>query len=507
MRVLLVNANTRDDLNAVAPIGPAYVAAAAEAAGHQVRLLDLCFQPPGEDRTVEAIRHFSPDVVGVSVRNLDNANMLSPESYVEFAADLIRRIRAVTSAPVVAGGPAITVAPENMAKRLAADYVVISHGERPFVHLLDCLACGASPGRIPGVGMPLDGAFRLTPPEDGDFPDVRPNLGGYVDMQPYVRIGSAYGIQTKRGCRHRCVYCTYGQVIEGNRMKLRSPLDVVDEIEEIYLRHRPGAFEFVDSLFNDPLDYCFEILEEIARRQWRAQFRAMGVSPKYLDSELLNLMRRVGFKRLSVTPESASQTMLRNYRKGFNIEDVIRAAELLKKTEFDTKWFFLLGGPGETHHTLDSTLQFGPTYLSNKHGPGSATVVHFFGIRLYPGTDLWDIAMNQDFISELSDPVTPLWYVSPELNLERAVSHIIRSALEYPDTVTGLDEQYMRLPAVSAMLGDPFGIARSPQHYVMRAARLMSVDVDGVARLLRRQLERQGYRGSLLIPRPTGRSG
>ena len=93
----------------------------------------------------------------------------------------------------------------------------------------------------------------------------------------------------------RCIYCTYNQVLEGNRLRLRSPSEVVDEIEEAFYQFKPETFEIVDSVFNDPLGHCQEILDEIIHQPWKAHFTTMGVSPKNLDSQFLQLMKRAGF--------------------------------------------------------------------------------------------------------------------------------------------------------------------------------------------------------------------
>ena len=146
----------------------------------------------------------------------------------------------------------------------------------------------------------------------------------------------------------RCIYCTYNQVLEGNQLRLRSPSEVVDEIEEAFYQFKPETFEIVDSVFNDPVDHCREILEEIIRRPWKAHFTTMGVSPKNLDSQFLKLMQRAGFTSFMISPESASETMLTNYQKGFALGDLRRAAEAINKFSFPVLWYFLAGGPGET---------------------------------------------------------------------------------------------------------------------------------------------------------------
>ena len=103
MRVLLINSNLKDDILAAPPIGLCYVASAAEVAGHEVRVLDLCFKRHIEPELEKAIIGFSPQVIGVSLRNLDNANMLRPISYLPSALQIVRQIRALTAAALGAG--------------------------------------------------------------------------------------------------------------------------------------------------------------------------------------------------------------------------------------------------------------------------------------------------------------------------------------------------------------------------------------------------------------------
>ena len=86
MKVLLINSNRKGDMLAAAPIGLCYVATAVEAAGHRVKVLDLCFSGKKiVSDTRNAIQSFKPETIGVSVRNIDNVNMLHPISYLRDA--------------------------------------------------------------------------------------------------------------------------------------------------------------------------------------------------------------------------------------------------------------------------------------------------------------------------------------------------------------------------------------------------------------------------------------
>lgn len=505
MRVLLINSNLKDDMLAAPPIGLCYVASATEAAGHQVRVLDLCFQPQIQELLQNEIKRFSPEVIGISLRNIDNCNMLYPVSYLPEVKQLIQVIRELSNAPLVLGGSGVSVMPESVSSYLPVDYLIVSDGEKSFVSLLEALQHGESPRDISGVGMRHQGKFHLTPPRLMSFPAVRPDLPRWVDLQPYHKMGSSYLIQTKRGCSHRCIYCTYGQLLEGHRFRLRAPLEVVDELEEAYYRYRPDTFEFVDSIFNDPIDHCFEILEEIARRPWQASFSTMGMSPKHLNERFLELMWRAGFRSFMTTPESASAAMIHNYQKSFTVDDVILAAEAINRSRFKVIWYFLIGGPGEDNQTLQETLDFVATYLHRKRHPPYHLAHFFLGVRTYPRTRLWEIALQEGLIPQDQNSPQQLWYLSEDLDLDLAVHQLNEAACRFPEVILGSAERFLSLSKYLAFLGNLF---RWPQPYFYQVwwlnkllvrfklrTRFQSWDA---ANRLRFYLREQGYRGPLI---------
>jgi hypothetical protein len=453
MRVLLVNTNRKADLMAAPPIGLCYVATATRSAGHEVRVLDLCFAGRRAAKNLRAsISSFAPDVVGLSVRNVDNVNMLRPVSYLPGVQELVAEVRRFSTAPVVLGGSGASLMPEAVLRHVGADAVIVSDGEGSFLRLLEALASGESWTEIPGVGLMHDGRFHLTPPDFPPFQFEAPEVGQWVDMAPYERLGGSYNVQGKRGCPHRCIYCTYNSSLEGHRLRKRDPREVVDEIEEAVLKYRPRSVEFVDSVFNDPPEHTRAILEEIIRRPWKADFTAMGVQPLHLDREMLDLMWRAGFRSFMITPESASDTMLSSYRKGFCRDNVIHAAEALAHTRFSAWWCFLLGGPRETHATLQESLDFCRQYLRLQRGSARHVAQLFFGVRLYPGTELWRSALREGIITPDADPSQSLWYVSPELNVQYALDQMEAAATACPEILLGYDEGYLLFSDLAAGL-------------------------------------------------------
>ena len=103
LRVLLVNSNLKGDILAAPPIGMFYVAKAAQDAGHEVRALDLCFKHDTRGALEAEMKRFVPDVIGFSIRNLDNCNLLHPVSYLPEVAQLVRYVREISQGVIEIG--------------------------------------------------------------------------------------------------------------------------------------------------------------------------------------------------------------------------------------------------------------------------------------------------------------------------------------------------------------------------------------------------------------------
>src|SRR5256714_7253957 len=130
VRVLLVSTNRERQPYPVVPNGLACVASALDAAGHNVRFLDLCFGRDPIARAETVARDFRPDVIGVSVRNIDNSDAIALQHYTPQARNVLHALRgAAPSAKIVAGGAAFGVAPEALFRDLGVDYAVAGDGE------------------------------------------------------------------------------------------------------------------------------------------------------------------------------------------------------------------------------------------------------------------------------------------------------------------------------------------------------------------------------------------
>ena len=447
-RVLLVSTNREQAPQPVVPNGVACVASALRQAGHDVRVLDLCFAPDPLGTARDAALGFAPDVVGVSVRNIDNSDLIALRHYTPEAAAVTQTLRdAAPQASVIAGGAAFGVAPAALTDALGVDWAVAGDGERATVALIDALSAGRDPGMVPGlVRRDADGT-RLVPPGGEARLDTLPEMRvqDWIDIRAYQRHGATVPIQTKRGCVFKCVYCTYLNV-EGWGYRLRDPDAVADEIASLARERGVRRFEFVDSTFNSPPRHATAVCEAIVRRGLRVHLDTTNFTPASATPELLAAMGPAGFRWLGITAESASDAVLARLDKGFDAQQVSSVAERVERAGMRVLWIFLVGGPGETPQTLEETLRFADWRLTR----GDAVYLTV-GVRIYPGTTLQRIATDEGVIGAGDPLLAPAFYFSPALDREAAVLRLREFARRHPRFMFSADSRSSLLPYLTRL--------------------------------------------------------
>jgi radical SAM superfamily enzyme YgiQ (UPF0313 family) len=432
----------------VLPNGVACVASALAHAGHEVRVLDLCFARDPIRASRDAARAFAPDIVGLSIRNIDNSDLVALRHYTPEAMAVTSALRdAAPRATVIAGGAAFGVAPASLTDALGVDWAVAGDGERATVALIDALAAGRDPGDVPGLVRRETAGTRLVPPGGDGRLDTLPEtrLQDWVDIRAYQRHGATVPIQTKRGCVFKCVYCTYLNV-EGWGYRLREPESVADEIASLARERGVRRFEFVDSTFNSPPRHAIAVCEAIVRRKLNVHLDTTNFTPASATPELLAAMRPAGFRWLGITAESASDGVLARLEKGFDATQVRHVAERVERAGMKVLWIFLVGGPGETAETLDDTLRFAEWRLSR----GDAVYLTV-GLRIYPGTTLQRIAASEGVI-EAADPLlTPTFYFSPALAQDSAMVRLREFAARHPRFMFSADSRSSLLPYLTRL--------------------------------------------------------
>jgi ubiquinone/menaquinone biosynthesis C-methylase UbiE len=176
---------------------------------------------------------------------------------------------------------------------------------------------------------------------------------------------------------------------------------VVSDIEHV---KRIGfkSIDFVDSVFNVPMEHAVACCEAIAEADLKLPLQTVGFNPAQCSPELVEAMNRAGFTAVGCTAESASDRMLASLNKGFGSEKLRETAHALRKLNAVRLWLFMLGGPGETEQTVKETADFMRDSLSTKD-----LVYVGCGIRILPGAELHSTAVEEQIIREGDDLIEP----------------------------------------------------------------------------------------------------
>jgi radical SAM superfamily enzyme YgiQ (UPF0313 family) len=412
MNVLLISANTVLEPYPVYPLGLDYVAAAASV-DHRVRSLDLnC--PEDREGLPGAVRSFVPDVVGISLRNIDNTDVRHPEGFTAGYRELIRTLRRMTDAPIVLGGSGFTIFPQEIMRLLQADYGIVGEGE-PFALLLTALERGRDPAGIPGVIDRRGASFNTAPWRQSVARRFDPQAS-YVGF--YLKHGGMLNLQTKRGCPFRCVYCSYPH-IEGRTMRREAPEQVAQTA--VALERAGARYIFItDSAFNADVDHSLAVAQA---------FRAAGLgipwggffAPTHLPQDYFAVMADCGLRHVEFGTESLADPVLEAYRKPYTVEHVFEAHRSARLAGLHVAHYFLFGGPGETERSLSTTF-------SNLDKLEKMVLFLFCGMRIYPHTDLYDIALREGQISTDQNLIEPVFYKSPAVNHTRVAGLVEQRA-------------------------------------------------------------------------------
>jgi radical SAM superfamily enzyme YgiQ (UPF0313 family) len=427
-RVLLANLNRYDQPYPVYPLSLAYLSAALAEAGHECLLWDAKMSA---ETLEEMVRREQPDLIGLSVRNIDNVQSHNPRSFMQELIVCCSSLRSLTKAVLVLGGSGYSVFPRELMAVADADYGVAGEGERALLQLITALQGGGDHRKIPGlVWREADGrVVQAVRSPDSEAFTVKPRHDAGL-LNAYTSMGSIPGVQTQRGCALRCTYCTY-PIIEGKRSRYRSGEEVVEEMRHL-LAMGVGYTFIVDSVFNTSREHTLEVCEALARAELGMEWGCF-LRPRNVNRELLQLMKRAGLKHIEFGSDSLSDPVLRRYAKSFTWEEIRNASTFAQEMDLHYSHFLIFGGPGETPETVEETLAHS---LELKGSYFFATI----GMRIYPDTPLWR-------------------HCAPEAKGERASDYLLepRFYIEQPLSVSSLMDRIRRHQQGTNnwMLGDP----------------------------------------------------
>lgn len=338
------------------------------------------------------------DVVGITCLTGQHLNCLK-------IAEIAKK--AIKPEPIVIlGGPhpsANRIDSQLLSNYQNIDFVVRGEGERTAIELLKAISNNGDLQGVKGITFRQGSRIIRTPDRetikeldslpfadysDFDFSKTENIDDGRVDIRqgrPQVRF---VPFISSRGCPNRCQFCA---IFMGREVRLRSPQNVVDELENLYKTKNIAHFNFGDDCFNASLSRAEKICQLILERKLPITWTAMvRVTP--IDENFLKLAKSAGCLMLAFGVESGSPKILKTIRKNINLDDFLKAIQLTKQAGITAAALFMVGNPGENDETVNETIR-----LIKKARPDRIVVSPTL---ILPNSELYSLAQEKGVIND-----------------------------------------------------------------------------------------------------------
>lgn len=360
-KIILIHAsnkiiNKEDNLHAneslVPSLGIAMIASSLRENGFCPVIFDLRLPNRSIEDVIQDIEKEAPLFVGISA--FTNEIVQSAECAHAIKLKFPNII-------VIVGGPHLTLMPEETMKEFKYfDIGIIGEGER----VISQLAKIIHKKKIKDIERLNNIVFR----KNGKI-IVKKNPKIFIknldelpipawDLFELGYYNKIFVVSTSRGCPYKCYFCS--PLYLGRKIRLRSPENIVNEIEFIVKKFWSKRIQFADAALN--LDskrterICDLIIEKglYKKIEWDCETRADN-----LNKELLIKMKKAGCKYIAIGVESGSERILNEViKKGETKEQIRTGVELIKKSGIKVRCFFIIGHYTETEKEIKETIKF-----------------------------------------------------------------------------------------------------------------------------------------------------
>ncbi len=351
------------------PTNMAYLAAVLRNAGHSVAVVDAYGLAPHRFtpyRDKFEIRGLLPEEIVRCIPEGVEIIGLSVHWTLEhgMAISIIRECGMLhPEVKIVVGGYHTTFAVEPFLEA-GADYVLQGEGEHRFPMLLSILESGGdfTMDGIHGHGYSRDRTPEVCPIEDFPFGFFDP-----LPLETYWGLRYAHGpvqsrrylsIFTSRGCPYNCAFCQT-PMMWGLKWMAKSPERVVNEMDYYHAKYGVSEFHIQDENFSLSSERTRKFALELIDRGRKYTFCfPSGVKAETLGREELELLRKAGCYYMGVSPESASEKVLKAMNKNVDLDHVEKVVRWCNELGIGINCNFVLGFPGEEREDRKKTYKY-----------------------------------------------------------------------------------------------------------------------------------------------------
>ena len=413
MRILLISTNRHDRFVGSLPVRPiplglAILLGALRGSRHEVHVLDLMFERVPRQAIRRGIREFSPDLIGMSVRNLDAVGgrrvprSSGVQSFLPEIQSWIQTCRQASHTPIVLGGPAVTLLPREAFAALEPDFLLAGDGTRSFRELAERLEGGRPWNDLPGLLYRDGTALQVNPPGPWESPAVPPHYDAF-DLMKYQAAGYSVSVLTKLWPYIRTTGPT---PVSAMPAPIPRPIpELLDDLRDLRTRLGVRRVFLADSGFNVPVSEA-KVLCGALRKSGLDLEWATGLQPGSMDDELASLMRDAGCRMALLAGPGPLQEPLRDFDWHLALFTTTGAPLTAAGVRLVATAIF--GRPGETRDTVERTLD-----TLARLDPFRVQLSA--GIRILPFTPLAQHAKTEGVIRQDAECLYPVRYLSSDL--------------------------------------------------------------------------------------------
>jgi len=373
MRVLLINPFYPISETPSPPLGLAYLAAALEQIGVQVKILDYVVYGFRKDVLQSVLEDFRPRIAGATAVTMT----------FDHAKQILKEVKTIDpDVLTVMGGPHVTFCAQQTLKTFPElDVIVLGEGEETLVDLTRTVQEAQNLDAVRGIAYRTGSEIKTTAKRSFiENLDLLPLPARHrLALGRYRALGMPISMTTSRGCPYQCIFCV-GRKMVGARVRYHSAERVVTELESLAnLNFR--QINIADDLFTANQARCLAVCEEILKRKLKINWTSFARVDTVSDA-LLSRMKAAGCTAVSFGIESANPEILKTVKKRITPRQVVDAVRMCRRAGIAPYASFILGLPGETTATLKETTDFAIQLQQE----GLASGFHI--LAPFPGTEV-----------------------------------------------------------------------------------------------------------------------
>jgi ubiquinone/menaquinone biosynthesis C-methylase UbiE len=158
---------------------------------------------------------------------------------------------------------------------------------------------------------------------------------------------------TTRGCPFHCNWCA--KPIWGQRYNVRSPENVVDELEWLRDAYAPDHISFADDIFGLKPGWLRAYADLVRSRDAVVPFKCLSRADLLLRDGEIAALRDAGCETVWIGAESGAQQILDAMDKGTRVEQIVESARRLHEADIRVGFFLQFGYPGEGADEIEAT--------------------------------------------------------------------------------------------------------------------------------------------------------